>query len=135
MLGTRGCRLGLLFPEISEMQVRAIMRAAAAVRERSGEAPHVEVMVPLVAYVGELDFMRKLVIEIAEQEGMTRGEHYSIGTMIELPRACVLADKIAGLGGADFFSFGTNDLSRSTRTAPVSSSGWRLRRAARSSPS
>jgi pyruvate,orthophosphate dikinase len=110
MLGTRGVRLGILHPEISEMQVVAIMRAARAVRERTGSAPHVEVMIPLVDYEMELELMRDLVVRTAGQEGMREGEDYTVGTMIELPRACFVADRIAR--HADFFSFGTNDLTQ-----------------------
>jgi pyruvate, orthophosphate dikinase len=107
MLGTRGCRLGLQFPEIYEMQVRAIIRAAAAVRERTGDAPLVEIMHPLVAFQEELRRLRELTIETASNEADVE---YLVGTMIELPRACVRADEIAG--EADFFSFGTNDLTQ-----------------------
>jgi pyruvate,orthophosphate dikinase len=110
MLGTRGCRLGILYPEIYEMQVAAIMRAARAVRERTGRAPLTEVMIPLVNYERELRLMRRLVVRIAEREGMREGVDYTVGTMIELPRACVIAEQLAHQ--ADFFSFGTNDLTQ-----------------------
>ena len=107
MLGTRGCRLGLMYPEIYEMQVRAIVRAAIAVRERTGDAPLVEIMHPLVAFEEELRRLRELTIRVAGEEGEL---DYHVGTMIELPRACVRADEIAR--HADFFSFGTNDLTQ-----------------------
>jgi pyruvate,orthophosphate dikinase len=106
MLGTRGCRLGILFPEIYEMQVRAIMRAARAV----DEPPHPEIMIPLVDYEEELRILRALVVRIGEEEGLHEGDDYTVGTMIELPRACFVADRIAA--HADFFSFGTNDLTQ-----------------------
>ena len=93
MLGTRGCRLGLQWPEIYEMQVRAIVRAALAVRERTGRAPQVEIMHPLVAFAEELRRLRELTIRIADAEGCDL--EYLVGTMIELPRACVRADEIA----------------------------------------
>jgi pyruvate,orthophosphate dikinase len=109
MLGTRGCRLGLLYPEIYEMQVRAIVRAASAVADRSGEAPLVEIMHPLVGFGEELRRLRELTVRTAAEEGDV---DYLCGTMIELPRACVRADEIAE--HADFFSFGTNDLTQTT---------------------
>jgi pyruvate, orthophosphate dikinase len=109
MLGTRGCRLGLLFPEIYEMQVRAIIRAASAVEDRTGEAPLVEIMHPLVGFSEELKRLRELTVRTAEEEG---DGAYLCGTMIELPRACIRADEIAE--HADFFSFGTNDLTQTT---------------------
>ncbi len=108
MLGTRGVRLGILHPEIYEMQARAIVRAAKAVRERTGEAPHLEIMIPLVAYEKELELMRSLVERVHQEEG--GAVELTVGTMIELPRACFAADRIASV--ADFFSFGTNDLTQ-----------------------
>ena len=114
MLGTRGCRLGLLYPEIYEMQVRAIIRAALAVAERSGEPPLVEIMHPLVGFAEELRRLRRLTLDTAsaELEQASRQLDYLVGTMIELPRACIRADEIAA--EADFFSFGTNDLTQTT---------------------
>ena len=108
MLGTRGCRLGLQWPEIYEMQVRAIIRAARSVEQRTGEAPVVEIMHPLVGFEEELRRLRELTVRVAEEEAPE--VEYLCGTMIELPRACIRADEIAG--HADFFSFGTNDLTQ-----------------------
>ena len=107
MLGTRGCRLGLQYPEIYEMQVRAIVRAARAVAERTGHAPVVEIMHPLVGFREELRRLRELTERVAAEEPAVE---YLCGTMIELPRACVRADEIAEV--ADFCSFGTNDLTQ-----------------------
>ena len=107
MLGTRGCRLGLEYPGIYEMQVRAIVRAAKAVRDRTGEAPLVEIMHPLVGFAEELRRLRELTERVAAEEPTVE---YLCGTMIELPRACIRADEIARI--ADFFSFGTNDLTQ-----------------------
>ncbi len=113
MLGTRGCRLALLFPEIYEMQVKAIVAAAAAVREREGDAPRLEVMIPLVDYEGELSAMRELVERSAAAAVARLGVEplsFTVGTMIELPRACLVAERLAA--DASFFSFGTNDLTQ-----------------------
>jgi pyruvate,orthophosphate dikinase len=106
MLGTRGCRLGILYPEIYEMQVEAIVQAALAV----DEPPHPEIMIPLVAYEHELEILRALVVRVASEHGLVEQRDYTVGTMIELPRACFVADRIAR--HADFFSFGTNDLTQ-----------------------
>jgi pyruvate,orthophosphate dikinase len=110
MLGTRGVRLGILHPEIYEMQVRAILRAALAIRDRSGESPQLEVMIPLVAYERELELMRDLVDRVLGDEEGAGELELDVGTMIELPRACFVANRIAHQ--ADFFSFGTNDLTQ-----------------------
>ena len=108
MLGTRGCRLGLQWPEIYEMQVRAIARAARAVAGRSGEPPQVEIMHPLVAFEAELRTLRALTERVMAEEAPNLP--YLCGTMIELPRAALRAADIAR--HADFFSFGTNDLTQ-----------------------
>jgi pyruvate, orthophosphate dikinase len=109
MLGTRGCRLGLQWPGIYEMQVRAIARAARAVESRTGLAPHVEIMHPLVAFEEELVRLEELTARTVAEEG---GIAYLCGTMIELPRAALRAGDLAR--HADFFSFGTNDLTQTT---------------------
>lgn len=113
MLGLRGCRLGLIYPEIYEMQARAIFNAAANLLEK-GVAVKPEIMIPLVGHVHELRVMRRLVVETAAKVQEERGVEisYVVGTMIELPRAALTADQIAG--EADFFSFGTNDLTQTT---------------------
>jgi pyruvate,orthophosphate dikinase len=110
MLGTRGVRLGILHPDIYEMQVRAIMRAARAVRDRRDHRPMLEIMIPLVTYVGELRRMSDLVTRVGEEEELEHGRDFRLGTMIELPRACFIAGELAQ--HADFFSFGTNDLTQ-----------------------
>jgi pyruvate,orthophosphate dikinase len=110
MLGTRGCRLGIQWPEVYETQVRAIARAARAVHERTGDAPLVEIMHPLVGFKEELRRLRELTEQVMEEEAPEL--EYLCGTMIELPRAALRADAIAEV--ADFFSFGTNDLTQTT---------------------
>ncbi len=114
MLGHRGCRLGITFPEIYEMQARAIFEAACDVAAQGGEAPVPEVMIPLVATRKELAILKALVDRTAEAvfAEKSRTLHYQVGTMIELPRAALLANEIAEVG--EFFSFGTNDLTQTT---------------------
>ncbi|MCE5254305.1 MAG: pyruvate, phosphate dikinase, partial [Actinomycetia bacterium] len=114
MLGTRGCRLGIQWPEIYAMQVRAIIEAAADVLTETGEKPHVEIMIPLVGFEEELKRMRALTVETADAVLKERRVEidYTVGTMIEIPRAALTADEIARQ--ADFFSFGTNDLTQTT---------------------
>ncbi len=113
MLGFRGCRLGIIYPEITEMQARAIFKAAAACQQR-GIKVLPEVMIPLVSDVNELRMQADLVRTVADQVMNETGQRieYLIGTMIELPRAALVADKIAEV--AQFFSFGTNDLTQTT---------------------
>jgi len=114
MLGHRGCRLGITFPEIYEMQVRAIFEAACDVAARSGEAVVPEVMIPLIATRRELEILRALVDRTAQAVFAEKGRtlDYLVGTMIELPRAALVAGEIAEVG--EFFSFGTNDLTQTT---------------------
>ncbi|MGH9604502.1 MAG: pyruvate, phosphate dikinase [Terracidiphilus sp.] len=113
MLGLRGCRLGIAFPEITEMQVRALIEAAVAVKVKGGD-PHVEIMIPLIGSIEEMRnqtaIVRRIAGEVFEQKGAK--VDYMVGTMIELPRAALTADQIAE--EAEFFSFGTNDLTQTT---------------------
>jgi len=114
MLGHRGCRLGVTYPEIYEMQARAIFEAAIAVAEKSGAAPVPEVMIPLVGTRRELELMKAVVDKAAQAVFAEKGRtiDYLVGTMIELPRAALMAGEIAEVGA--FFSFGTNDLTQTT---------------------
>jgi len=114
MLGHRGCRLGVTYPEIYEMQARAIFEAACEVAEKSGEAPIPEVMIPLVATAREMELMKDVVDRMAREVFAEKGREieYLVGTMIELPRAALMAGAIAEHG--EFFSFGTNDLTQTT---------------------
>ena len=114
MLGHRGCRLGITFPEIYEMQVEAIVAAACELVKDEGFSIVPEIMIPLVGLSKELEIMRKLTCETADRVIASYGVPltYLVGTMIELPRACVAADRVAD--HADFFSFGTNDLTQTT---------------------
>jgi len=113
MLGLRGCRLGIIYPEITEMQARAIFEAAANV-QRSGMKVEPEVMIPLVGHVKELqlqtDIVRRVAAAVMKETGVKF--KYAVGTMIEIPRGALTADEIAGV--AEFFSFGTNDLTQTT---------------------
>jgi pyruvate,orthophosphate dikinase len=113
MLGLRGCRLGILYPDIYRAQVQAIVEAACNVKKRRGD-PHVEIMVPLVATREELTAVARDVRQVADEVLEKRGVQlpYLVGTMIELPRAAAAADEIAE--EAEFFSFGTNDLTQTT---------------------
>ncbi|MEC7890008.1 MAG: putative PEP-binding protein, partial [Pseudomonadota bacterium] len=114
MLGHRGCRLGITYPEIYEMQARAIFEAACQVARDSGDAPVPEIMIPLVATRRELELLKAVVDRVAAEVFADTGTtlEYLVGTMIELPRAALMAGEIAEVG--EFFSFGTNDLTQTT---------------------
>jgi pyruvate,orthophosphate dikinase len=117
MLGFRGCRLAIRYPEISEMQARAIFEAAVAVAKKSGRVLKPEIMIPLVAYRREFDILADVIRKTAEAVEKETGAKlvFEIGTMIELPRAALKADELAeGEDGAQFFSFGTNDLTQTS---------------------
>src|SRR6202012_1798439 len=113
MLGLRGCRLGITFPEITEMQARAILEAAVQVKSKGGH-PHVEIMIPLIGSIEEMRNQTAIVRRVADEVFKAKGAKvdYMVGTMIELPRAALTADQIAE--EAEFFSFGTNDLTQTT---------------------
>jgi pyruvate,orthophosphate dikinase len=114
MLGHRGCRLGITYPEITEMQARAIFEAAAQVAKK-GIKVIPEVMIPLIGSSGELENQKAIVVRVAKEVLAKAGVpdlHYMVGTMIEIPRAALTADKVAE--HAEFFSFGTNDLTQTT---------------------
>jgi pyruvate, orthophosphate dikinase len=114
MLGFRGCRLAIAYPEIAEMQARAIFEAAVEAERRTGKAVGLEVMVPLIATKAEFDLVKARIDAIAHSVAKETGKKlvYQVGTMIELPRACLLAGEVAKT--AEFFSFGTNDLTQTT---------------------
>ena len=114
MLGHRGCRLAISYPEIAEMQTRAVIEAAVEINRESKLKIRPEIMIPLVGDIKELQYVKKIVVETAEEvlREMNAKIDYSVGTMIEIPRACLTADKIAE--EAEFFSFGTNDLTQMT---------------------
>ena len=114
MMGHRGCRLAVTYPEIARMQTRALMEAAIEVSEEEGFSITPEIMIPLVGEEKELKFVKDIVVETAElvKKEKNSDMEYHIGTMIEIPRAALMADKIAE--EAEFFSFGTNDLTQMT---------------------
>ena len=113
MLGHRGCRLGVTYPEITEMQSRAIFEAAVQVAKK-GVKVIPEIMIPLIGSVEEFDNQKKIVDRVADEVFAKAGQkvHYMVGTMIEIPRAALTADRVAK--EAEFFSFGTNDLTQTT---------------------
>jgi len=115
MMGHRGCRLAVTYPEIAKMQTTAVIRAAINVQKKHADwNVKPEIMIPLVGDIKELKFVKKVVVETADAEIAAAGVKldYEVGTMIEIPRACVTADEIAK--EADFFCFGTNDLTQMT---------------------
>ncbi len=114
MMGHRGCRLAVAYPEITEMQTRAIIEAAIQVKKEKGFNIVPEIMIPLVGEAKEFKFVKNIVTKVADEVIAASGIEmtYHVGTMIEIPRACVMADEIAE--EAEFFSFGTNDLSQMT---------------------
>jgi pyruvate,orthophosphate dikinase len=113
MLGFRGCRLGMVYPEITEMQAKAIIQAAIDVK-KAGKSVLPEIEIPVVSSVEEVKYIRELIDNVAKELMKKSGVEikYKVGTMIELPRACLVADKLARF--MDFFSFGTNDLTQTT---------------------
>ena len=114
MMGHRGCRLAVSYPEIAEMQTRAVIEAAIEVKNNKGYDIVPEIMIPLVGEVKELKFVKDIVVRTAEEVMKEKGVklEYHVGTMIEIPRAAITADEIAK--EAEFFSFGTNDLTQMT---------------------
>ena len=114
MMGHRGCRLAVTYPEICRMQTRAIVKAAIAVAKRTGKMIEPEIMVPLILEVKELKYVKNEICKVADELIAASGldMHYHVGTMIEIPRAALLSDEIAA--EAEFFSFGTNDLTQMT---------------------
>ena len=114
MMGHRGCRLAVSYPEIAEMQTRAIIEAAVAVKKNKGYDVVPEIMIPLIGEIKELQFIKSVVVQTADEviKEANVDLEYKVGTMIEIPRAAVTADQIAQ--EAEFFSFGTNDLTQMT---------------------
>ena len=114
MMGHRGCRLAVAYPEIAKMQTRAVIRAAINVRKHMLTGREPEIMIPLIGDIKELKFVKKIVVETADAEIAAAGSSlkYQVGTMIEIPRAALTADEIAK--EADFFCFGTNDPTQMT---------------------
>ena len=112
MLGHRGCRLAITYPEIAQMQTRAIIEAAIEVKKEEGIDVKPEIMIPLIGSLEELTYIKEIVVKLADNIIKESGIElkYQYGTMIEIPRACIIADEIAK--EAEFFSFGTNDLTQ-----------------------